>query len=412
MLFRPYTPKGQSSPVCYYATDNNDVMIKFVSGRCQVVASSASEKEAVNNYLLEQGLDLSCYTTSSGSKKDVYERMQELMLISTVSRFSKKPSKSEVNKKIDGAVEKGQFSQQSKEPSQNGYLIDNVKLAHDLVSESKGLEIENPPFRSPSLKNLKVVVSSNELTHSGSELLDLFSRGRLMNIQAGHLPVGDIVITDESTGDTLFVERKTIPDMYASVMNGLRSHDQSERLFEAVQSLKKEGKRARAIWMIESTQDRKVLMDDALPEMKNTAGLWAYFDMINDQSVYQSYSVNHTVYLCLKLAQTFFEQKLFYSAKTSNKNVNRSKKDRLAAKTHDVEEIVREGSNVQRHTSDALVDMLSYLPNVNTKVAKNLVATGKTFAQIMQMTLEEISAINGVGKVTASKIHDTFNKGA
>jgi len=186
------------------------------------------------------------------------------------------------------------------------------------------------------------------------------------------------------------------------------SHDQSERLFDAVQKLKAEGKRARAIWIVEAQQDGKHFLDNALPEIRNVSGLVNYFDLINEQSVHQSYSIEHTVYLAAKYAQGFFEQSLYYAVETSNPRVNRSGKERLADKTPDAVVDKRE-SRVKLHTARDVVNMLSYIPSISTNVAKALASTGKSFTEVTQMSLEELKLIKGIADKSAESIYQDFN---
>ncbi len=159
----------------------------------------------------------------------------------------------------------------------------------------------------------------------------------------------------------------------------------------------------------EGIEGGKTQLDNALPEIRQVSGLVGYLDAINDQSVLQSYSIRHTAYLVLKFAQAFFEQKLANTVKTKNPMVNRSGKARLEAKANSAPIAQRESSGVVRHTATDLASMLSYIPSVNTKVAQNLAATGKSFAEILQMPLSEIMEIEGVGKKTAEQILNAFN---
>jgi ERCC4-type nuclease len=280
------------------------------------------------------------------------------------------------------------------------------KTPLDLINESNQLDLETAPFRDSSLSDLSVIISSNE----PRLLYDKFMLTKLQNVSYAKLDIGDIIITSKSTGDTLLIERKIIQDLNQSVMVGAHSHDQSERMFDAVNTLKYEGKRARAIWMIEAQDDGKHLLDSSLEKIQQISGLFAYFDLINDQSVYQTWSMNHTVYLACKFAQAFFEQKLFYKVKSNpSPFIHRSKKERLAAKAIDPVSVTRD-SGVTTHTSNDLYQMLSYIPSINIGVAKELAGTGKSFAEITQMSQKELEAIKGVGKKTAELIFSSFNK--
>jgi ERCC4-type nuclease len=131
--------------------------------------------------------------------------------------------------------------------------------------------------------------------------------------------------------------------------------------------------------------------------------------MINEQSVHQSYSLNHTAYQVIKYAQCYFEQKLLQSVKTTNQKINRSAKQRLLAKEQRYQEPTKKDSGVTRHNKVNQRDMLSYIPGVSSNVAFELSNLGKSFADIMKMSVTDLELIKGVGKVSAERIFEAFN---
>lgn len=385
MQFRHYIPPSSSHPVKYYSTEDNDITIGFIKGQgLGVSAPNEHVKQVTLEYLAVKGINLGDYTLAN-----LFPAMQSKGLISSQSN-----NRSRTQFKKNAA-----YSNQASLYTQNG-----VKRIEELIAESKTLELEKAPFKASTIKNISVVVSSNE----PSKLLQLLQRTKLLNVTSGHLSEADIVATDNVTGDTLLIERKTVQDLYQSVITDLHSHDQCERMFAYVQARKKEGKRTRAIWLVEAQEDGKQLIDNCLPEIRQVTGLLNYFDMIADQSVIQSYSMEMTAYITAKFIQGYFEQKLYYPAKTANPSVNLSTKARLQAKAHD-QVSSTDGTGVTRHTARDLVNILSYIPSINTKVARELAATGKTFKEIVSMPLEQIKQINGVGEKTAIKIFEDFN---
>lgn len=385
MKFKPYTPPGGSMPVQFYAVGMKGVSIgKKKGGGVCVKAPDEFTSNRVNKDLLSRGIDLSVLS------------LTELLPILT-------------NADLIGAAPRGKANYNSKfhgHQGRRGSFSENSvpKTTEDLMLESQMLDIGTAPFKVSTQKNVSVKVSSNEPV----ELLELLRGSKLLNVESAHLDVADVVVTNIKTGDTLFVERKTIQDMYQSVMVGAHSHDQSERMFDAVQKLKAEGKRARAIWIVEAQKGGKHLLDNALPDIKNVSGLVNYFDMVNDQSVHQSYGMEHTAYLIAKYTQGFTELRIPYPVATSNPKVNRSGKERLAAKTVDAVRVSGE-AGVTRHTATDIISMLSNLPSVSTRVAKNLANLGKSFTMVTRMSTEELEAIDGVGKKTAQKIFNHFN---
>jgi ERCC4-type nuclease len=385
MKFKPYTPPGASYPVKYYCTEDNAITIGNIRGAgLQVSGPDPHMKQVAIDFLSLKGIDLHGHNVST-----IFGALQKKGLIYSKKSSPRNKPNTEVLSQYTTAIY-----------SQNG-----PKTVETLIAESKQLELEKAPFKASTIKNVSVIVSSNE----PPELLALLHRTKLINVSSGHLSEGDIVATDNKTGDTLLIERKTVQDLYQSVVTDLHSHDQCERMFAYVQARKREGKRSRAIWIVEAQEGGKHLIDNCLPEIRQVTGLINYFDMIADQSVIQSYSMEMTAYIIAKFIQGYFEQKLYYPAKTSNPSVNLSSKARLEAKAPDpLNKIVDSG--VQRHTARDLVNMLAYIPSINTKVAKKLASTGRSFSEITTMSLSELKAIEGVGDTSAVKIFEDFNK--
>jgi ERCC4-type nuclease len=383
MKFTVYIPKGAVLPVRYYSVDKKNLSIGYAGGHITVITDDPDLRDQAESFLARKGVDIGVYADNE-SKKTLLQQMKDADIIQQKG----------VNDSYKPLAPISSYSANAK-----------PKTINDLIKESKELVLKTAPFKVSSIKNLSVVVSSNEV----DDLHRLLSLSKLENVTKGHLEVADIEIVDNKTGDVLLVERKTTQDMYQSVIVNHHAHDQSERMFERVQQLRADGKRARAIWVVEGIEGGKTQLDNALPEIRQVSGLVGYLDAINDQSVLQSYSIRHTAYLVLKFAQAFFEQKLANTVKTKNPMVNRSGKARLEAKANSAPIAQRESSGVVRHTATDLASMLSYIPSVNTKVAQNLAATGKSFAEILQMPLSEIMEIEGVGKKTAEQILNAFN---
>lgn len=377
ITFTPYTPPNTSFPVRFYASLEG-VSIGKQKNRLTVIAPDVFTQRRVINFLRERGVEL-----NKLGLRQVGHALMEAGLISRSPR------------------------QQRGRHSNHAYTAKPVYDGHGksinaLIIESNQLDLSKAPFRECTLKDVSVLVSSNEPPH----LVSLFHKTQLPSVHAAHLPVGDIVITNKN-GDTLFIERKTINDLRVSVTQDQHAHDQSERLFDEVCRLKQEGKRAMAVWLVEAMPDGHALVAEALDDIQMVDGLLNYFTMINEQPVFQTYSTHHTVYTAAKLIQGFFEQKLYYAVKTSNPSVNRSKKARLAAKQHSPAR--QTGSGVTRHTSDNLVDILSYLPGITTATAKTLAQTGKSLMQMTQMSEAELAAVHGIGKKSAARIYRAFN---
>ncbi len=387
MKFKAYPP-SELIPYAFYVVGMDGVKVTKRGGRLAVSGGDQMTNRRIEKKLTEAGIKLTNTNT-----QQFYDA-----LISKGMLAHSYPSPHVV----ESAMRNNLQRTKSTYSSLDGGL---KKTPQDLITEASRLDLSTCPFRTSTVKEVSVIVSSNE----PPQLESYFCETKLTQVSFAHLPVADIVATNNKTGDTLFIERKTIHDLYASVTNNQRSHDQSERLFDAVNAIRNEGKRARAIWLVESQDDNRHLIHSTLNTVQAVDGLINYFDMINDQSVHQTWGMKHSVYVAAKYIQGFFEQKLFYSVKTNNPSIMRSKQDRIKAKlVGNSKEAESKDTGVIRHTSTKLEQMLSYIPNINRNVAKNLAATGKTFAEILQMTECELVQIKGIGLKSAQLIEETF----
>lgn len=377
MEFKAYPPNSDS-PYVFYVVGMQGVKISRRSNVLQISGADAFTKRRIEIFLRENNIDL----TTLGIRSLHASLLEAGLLSSGRSRTS------------------GSFTRQQ-QTSGHGQTLS--KTPQQLIDESNRLKIDTCQFRKSTIDNVSVIVSSNEVP----ALAEMFHQSALKHISVAHLPVADIVATNMKTGDTLFIERKTTNDLHAAVTTNQRSHDQSERLFDAVNELRKQGVRARAIWLVEAQNANNVMLHSSLPIMQGVDGLINYFDMINDQSVHQTFSMNHTVYVAAKYIQGFFEQKLYKSVQSKNPSIMRSYKDRVAAKT--ILPTDERDSGVTRHTSTELAQMLSYIPSVSTAIAKELASTGRSFAEVLQMTEDELLSIKGIGKQTAQNIFRVFN---
>jgi len=384
MNFKAYPTYGQT-PYVFYVEGMQGVKISKRQGALHVSGSDSFTHKRIEKFLLEQGIDI----TAMGLR-EFNEQLADKGLLSSGSGRQRQQTRS--------------FTQRPETFQSTGSFDAALKKTPERLSfEASQLDLKTCPFRNTTIKDTSVIISSNE----PRALEALFQQTRLSQISYAHLPVADVVATNVKTGDTLFIERKTTHDLYDSVNNNQRSHDQCERMFDAVNEIRAQGKRARAIWIIESQSTENALLHSTLSTIQAVDGLINYLDLISDQSVHQSYCMKHSVYMMAKYIQGFFEQKLYYSVKSSNPSIMRSKKDRIAAKSIIANE--ERDSGVTHHTSDALHQMLSYIPHINTAVAKELANTGKSFAEILQMSQSELEEIKGIGKKSAEKIANTFN---
>jgi ERCC4-type nuclease len=186
-------------------------------------------------------------------------------------------------------------------------------------------------------------------------------------------------------------------------------HSQAERHADYVHDRAAQGVHTRVVWIIEGEDEGSRLLYNTLPQVKQTDGMVNYLVGVLGQHIIQSYSTNHTAYLIAKLTQGFLEQELYRPVKVGAVRIDRSKKERRLKSA-----ILPHSAESYRGVlmaANGLAQMLSLMPGIKTNVAKEMAATGLSLAQIVNMSLEEISALKGVGPKSAKEIHDLFNGG-
>ncbi|ELP6118915.1 hypothetical protein QTV43_000028 [Vibrio vulnificus] len=265
------------------------------------------------------------------------------------------------------------------------------------IDNSKNIDVNRCQFKAKTLKSLYVLVDTRE----PSEIYDLFVASPIQEVNLASLPIGDIILGDHKTGAKIIIERKTVSDFSQSILNS-HAHDQAERLFELQQNELTEGNDIKVFWLIESG-DKPQGMYSALPEVKQMSGMVGYLSGVHDQHILECYSKPHLVYLCLKLIQNHVDKELINKVNSTNGNRGLAERKKALANTDFSDHGVNMGGR-------QLAELLSVLPNINTKVAANLAATGLSLAQITNLTTDALKAIDGVGDKTAEKIHNMFNK--
>ncbi|GIC77675.1 hypothetical protein [Moritella sp. F3] len=389
MKFRPWTPKGKKLPVRFYLEGStNGAYIGKKQGSLKISNSTINEDQKIRSFLLSHQIDIDTLGLTDLGEQITAKRLHVFcseipnILNSVPNVVDFKPSR---NKSTSNWTQphRGQATQA------------------ELYQESLQLDISSAPFKAATIEHTVVTVDTRE----PEELYNLMLTSKIKSVGYGSLPLADIQIEDTRTGDILLIERKVISDFHKSILNN-HAHDQGERYYNAALAAIAEGKKFRVIWIIESQQEGREGLYHSLPQIKMVDGMINYLDLILGQSVFQSFSLNHTAYLTNKFIQGFIEQELYYKVKTGNPLVNRNKKDR--------QNIHVGTSGVTDHgvtrASNNLESMLVYLPSIRLNVARELATLGKSYKDIISMTVVELEAIKGVGKKTALEIHSDFNK--
>lgn len=255
-------------------------------------------------------------------------------------------------------------------------------------------------LKASTLKQVVTLVDTREPDNVMSE----FSAGQLP-CTGQTLPVGDIHFVNETAKTLLVIERKTVTDLYQSIVSA-RAHHQAERLFAFAQQKREQGWRVMVCWFV-VCQDGRGLYD-VLPQTKQMDGMLNYLTAILDQHVFQVFHEQHGAYLATKLAQGFNERQLTYPVKTgSGERVDLPASFRALPVKH----TETEGSdhNVRLAEQDQLLYVLTAFKSINIRVAKALSATGKSLRAILSMSQEELELVEGIGKTLASRIYKEFS---
>lgn len=267
----------------------------------------------------------------------------------------------------------------------------------DYIANSKTINVNKCQFKAKTLKNLYVLVDTRE----PKEVYDMFAASEVKEVNLATLPVGDIILGDHISGSKIIIERKTVSDFSQSILSS-HAHDQAERLFEFQQSELEQGNDVKVFWLIDS-DNKPQGMYSSLPEVKQTSGMVGYLSGIHDHHVLECYSKEHLVYLSLKLLQNHVDKELMNKVKSTNGNRGLAERKKNLAS----EDFSGHGVNMSNRS---LAELLSIMPNINTKVAENLAATGLSLAQITNLTKDSLLKIDGVGAKTADKIFNMFTQ--
>jgi len=389
MKFRPWTPKGKKLPVRFYLEGStNGAYIGKKQGSLKISNSTINEDQIIRSFLLSHQIDIDTLGLTELGEQITANRLH--VFCSEIPNILNRDH-NVVDFRRYGNTSTSNWTQPHRGQASQA----------DLYQESLQLDVSSAPFKLATIKNTIITVDTRE----PEELYNLLLGSKIESVGYGSLPLADIQIQDARTSDILLIERKVISDFHKSIQNN-HAHDQAERYYNATMAARAEGKRFKVIWIIESQKEGQEGMYHSLPQIKMVDGMINYLDMITGQSVYQSFSLSHTAYLIAKFVQGYIEQELYYKLKTGSPLVNRSKKERL--NFHDV------SSNVTDHgvtrARNNLESMLVYLPSIRLNVARELATLGKSYKDIISMTVAELETIKGVGKKTALEIHSDFNK--
>lgn len=262
----------------------------------------------------------------------------------------------------------------------------NTKKPSELHTQALGYSLKSIKFNENPV-HYTITVDTRE----PASLVQRFEQSGLVVINE-KLDVGDIRITSSESPDELIIERKTVSDLYSSIV-AKTAHRQAECLYEYSAIKAQSGARVMVVWLIEGELSGQRMLYNAFPEINQTDGVINFFTAILGQHVLQAFNQHHLAYLTIKLAQGFFEQQLV------NK-VNAASRKTITRET----ESPGRYHGVRTSDKNPLMQVLLSVPSLKEPVVKAIMARGHRLKEVIQYTETDWLQYDGVGKVTAAKI--------
>ncbi|WP_445766743.1 ERCC4 domain-containing protein [Rheinheimera sp.] len=235
-------------------------------------------------------------------------------------------------------------------------------------------------------------------TREPEELARRIERSGITTVSS-KLDVGDIRISSNDTGDELIIERKTVSDLYSSIVSN-SAHRQAECLFEYQVEKAKAGSRVMVVWLIEGELSGQRMLYNAFPGSSQTDGVINFLTGILGQHVLQCYNQHHLAYMTVKLAQGFFESELVYKVNAKERKSRTEQENRTAL----ISNKQGEYHGVRTQDKNPLMQILMAIPSLKEPVAKAIISKGHRFADVLAYTESDWQSYEGVGKVLSNRL--------
>ncbi|MEM0201279.1 MAG: ERCC4 domain-containing protein [Candidatus Micrarchaeaceae archaeon] len=209
------------------------------------------------------------------------------------------------------------------------------------------------------MDKLSIIVDNRERNY---ELLDQLSQYNI-KLSFKQLPVGDYIISDR-----MCVERKTVNDFENSIIDS-RIFDQAERLSKSF---------SKPILILEGNIDDAKLGRNVI--LGTILSLYREYNIL----IINSYSPEETSYLLSRFVE---------------KEQNEQKREPKLS-----------GIKKNRSELELQIMILSSIPGIGTKTARNMLSYFKNIKNIVDATPKELMKIEKIGKKKAEKINSLLNK--
>lgn len=211
-------------------------------------------------------------------------------------------------------------------------------------------------------KSIKIIVDNRE-----HELIKKLQLNKSMaNMSVENLDLGDIVFRDGNGDDVLVIERKTVNDLKASIVDG-RGHNQKARLLATTP-------RSRLMYIIEGNMD--LSLTSTIQNMPITTLLGSMINTMlrDDIKVYKTSSLNETVNFLIKLFDKlikdidryFNQEDTKISATEYSSTIKKKKKANMTPEVWFISQL----SQIPQITEKVAGEIIKVYPTVNALVSE------------------------------------------
>ncbi|WMN81084.1 helix-hairpin-helix domain-containing protein (plasmid) [Vibrio parahaemolyticus] len=406
MQFRPWKPSSSDVYIRFYVVGREGEFLSKIGNRIQVTSPSNARKIEITRFLHSVGIDI-----QTVGLRELAMLLDEkgLTQSSNHTRGRTYHQESRFDQAMNNVIGEGRFKSRNAFGKDSNFSFSDSSL-EQLYNEALHLDVSSAPFKDSTYKDAIVLVDHRE----PAELFNKLSSTGIKNVHPTSLPDGDILVTSQSDPSrVLLIERKTLTDLYNNITSdNHHAHEQAERYYRSMVSNANEGIYMQVVWIVEGErkeQGQIRTLYNVLPQVKQMDGWLNYISAICCQQTIQTFNLNHTAYMVAKLIQGFVEQSLYYPVKVRNMRVDMSSTERKKMNKALIQSDSEPSHKGVISASDGLKGILAILPGINTKVAYELAMSGKSLAEIVNMTENELLEIKGIGNKTAKQIFKIFN---
>ncbi|MCY9874502.1 helix-hairpin-helix domain-containing protein [Vibrio barjaei] len=274
--------------------------------------------------------------------------------------------------------------------------------AHDYIVASHRLDINNCSFRATRLSSMYAQVSHG----LEKEWRDMFEVTPLKVLDISSDSLGDIVLGDHVSQRELIVKIVSVGQLRASIKD-LSFKEQSENLWRYQVKEMWAGRDVKVVWIVLSELNGAGLYSCA-DTIEETTSIVSYLTGCLGHHVVECYSRQHAVLQIQKMTQMHVDKAVIDTSLPGNNKKSAKAFEREIFDTPFTNKDIHAMTDPARRLEAILLNM----PNINQRTAKSLAKTGKSLAELANLTPDELGQLDGVGVGSAELIYRTFNTNA